>query len=238
MTNTQKACSNVKNRSDSMASGSSTETIGAVDSQETEELAIGIEPRMRSYIDSAIQTATVSIMQQMQQFITQQAETQHEWNAQLLETINQKLAHIDRPSINENDQNPINVLEDNQQRIPNSKTSSESAQGNYPPTPIINSLLLASGTKDKGTEPAEKSEIVSYITTSRKYLSFVYTFKDNTYVIQGFLNEKTIETNLPNKIWKTIALGLFADLQEFAQRNLINNVKTMREDTVLQASEG
>ncbi|KAF0512708.1 hypothetical protein F8M41_017947 [Gigaspora margarita] len=86
---------------------------------------------MRSYIDSAIQTAIVSMMQQMQQFITQQAETQHEWNAQLLETINQKLAHIDRPSINENDQNPINVPEDNQQRITNLKTSSRSAQGNY-----------------------------------------------------------------------------------------------------------
>ncbi|CAG8778352.1 9394_t:CDS:2, partial [Cetraspora pellucida] len=64
-----------KGRSDSTMSESSTETIGTEDNQECEDHTIGLEIRMRSYIDSAIQVATVSIMQNMQQFSNQQAET-------------------------------------------------------------------------------------------------------------------------------------------------------------------
>ncbi|KAF0547898.1 hypothetical protein F8M41_000250 [Gigaspora margarita] len=136
MTNT---CNNTKNRSDSTASRSSNETIGAVDNQETEDSSLGIEPKTRSYIDSAIQAATASIMQQMQQFMTQQAETQREWNAQILEKINQKLAHKDRPNINDNGQSPNNAQpDDNQQRATSSRTNNGSTQGNYPPTSVIN----------------------------------------------------------------------------------------------------
>ncbi|KAF0519616.1 hypothetical protein F8M41_016571 [Gigaspora margarita] len=168
MTNTQKARNTAKSRSESMASRSSNETIGAVDNQETEDPSLGIEPKTRSYIDSAIQAATVSIMQQMQQFITQQAETQREWNAQLLETINQKLEPIDRPNINDNGQSPNNAQPDNnQQRITSSRTNNGSTQGNYPPTPVINSLLLASGTEGQGIEPADNLETIIYKTTGR-----------------------------------------------------------------------
>ncbi|CAG8763481.1 14769_t:CDS:2, partial [Gigaspora margarita] len=193
-------------------------TIGARENQETEELTLDIEPRTKLYIDSAIQAATMSLMQQMQQFITQQAETQCEWNAQVLESINQKLVYRELANIN------------------------ETAQGNYPSTLVINSLLLTSGTEDRAIELAVNNETVSYKATGRKFLSFVYTFKDNTQEIQGVINEKAIKTEqihlcLSNKIWKTIALGLFADLQKFAQKNLMNNVKAMNEDTVLQTSE-
>ncbi|CAG8797339.1 11211_t:CDS:2, partial [Gigaspora margarita] len=140
--------------------------ISEIDNQETDELSIEIGPRTKSYIDLAIQAATISIMQQMQQFITQQAKTQCEWNAQILETINQKLAHIVQPNSNNNGQ-PIpssnyKQLEDSQQRIMNSCNSNGAVQGNYPSTPVINSLLLASGTENQGTELVDSSEIVSY----------------------------------------------------------------------------
>ncbi|CAG8464337.1 12520_t:CDS:2 [Cetraspora pellucida] len=45
------------------------------DNQEFEDLTIGLETKMRSYIDLAIQVVTISIMQNMQ-FINQQAEMQ------------------------------------------------------------------------------------------------------------------------------------------------------------------
>ncbi|CAG8689943.1 24949_t:CDS:2, partial [Gigaspora margarita] len=122
-------------------------TIGARDNQETEEPTLDIEPRTKSYIDSAIQAATMTIMQQMQQFVTQQAETQREWNAQVLESINQKLAHREPANINE------------------CGNDNGAAQSNYPPTPVINSLLLASGTEDRATELAVNNETVSYKAT-------------------------------------------------------------------------
>ncbi|CAG8657560.1 22220_t:CDS:2, partial [Gigaspora rosea] len=125
---------------------------------------------------------------QMQQFINQQAETQCQWNAHLLETINQKLAHMEQPNINNNKQtesNPNNIqLENNQQRIINSWDNNGAAQGNYPPTPIINSLLMASGTENQGTEPADNPETITYKATSRKFPSFIYTFEDSTHAIQ------------------------------------------------------
>ncbi|CAG8827194.1 1490_t:CDS:2, partial [Gigaspora margarita] len=226
---------------DNTTSGSSAGTIGARDNQETEEPTLDIEPKTKSYIDSAIQAATMTIMQQMQQFVTQQAETQREWNAQVLESINQKLAHREPANINESGQSKSSYnnaqSDDNQQRTPTS--------GN-----------------DNGAAQAVNNETVSYKATGRKFPSLVYTFKDDTWEIQGFINGKAIVTeqirlwwvtnwsegqkkiemlpkkpSLPNKIWKTIALGLFADLQEFAQKNLMNNVKAMNEDTVLQTSE-
>ncbi|CAG8768409.1 2070_t:CDS:2, partial [Ambispora leptoticha] len=96
----------------------------------------------------------------------------------------------------------------------------------------------------------------NYKITSRKFPSLVYTFKENIATIQGFYNQKAIETeqiqlwwvmnwpegqkrievlpkkpNLPSKLWKAIAFGSFVDLQEFTQKNLISNVKQMNEDT-------
>ncbi|CAG8836918.1 34334_t:CDS:2, partial [Gigaspora margarita] len=112
-----------------------------VENQEPQEPTLDIEPKMKSYINSAIKTATMSIMQQMQQFMIQQAKTQYEWNAQVLESINQKPAHIEQPNIN------------------------NTTQGNYPSTLVINSLLLASGTEDQGSELEVNTETVSYKAT-------------------------------------------------------------------------
>ncbi|KAF0482365.1 hypothetical protein F8M41_023431 [Gigaspora margarita] len=110
MTNKQTTRSS---RSDSTTSGSSYGTVRATDNQETDDTSIEIEPRMKLYIDSAIQAATISLMQQMQQFITQ-----HEWNAQILETINQKLVHIEQPNSSYNSQ-PIPMSNHNNRKIIN-----------------------------------------------------------------------------------------------------------------------
>ncbi|CAG8778554.1 9601_t:CDS:1, partial [Cetraspora pellucida] len=80
-----------KSRSEGTISVNSAETVGFVSNQEGEDPTTDIESRTRSYIDIAIQAASVSIMQNMQQLINRQAETQREWNAQLMDTINQRL---------------------------------------------------------------------------------------------------------------------------------------------------
>ncbi|CAG8725010.1 28372_t:CDS:1 [Dentiscutata erythropus] len=117
-------------------------------------------------------------MQQMQQLLNQQAEAQHQWNAQILETINQKLMRIDQPNIN-NDNQPEassnNIQsENNLQRIINSSNNNGVAQGNYSPTPIINNLILAPDIEDQSNKPADNPETIAYKVTSRKFLSFVY----------------------------------------------------------------
>ncbi|KAF0469307.1 hypothetical protein F8M41_025586 [Gigaspora margarita] len=149
MMNKQKLRNNNTSRSESTTFESSAATIGVAENQGNEDSTASIEPGTRSYIDSTIQAATVSLMQQMQQFINQQAETQRQWNVQLLETIKQKLALVEQPNVNNNNQpesNPNNIqLENNQQRIINSRDNDGAAQDNYPPTPVINSLLMASG---------------------------------------------------------------------------------------------
>ncbi|CAG8791542.1 13198_t:CDS:1, partial [Cetraspora pellucida] len=93
--------STVKNRSDSTASAESTDTVEAAGSQEIQEPSISnIEIRMRTYVDTAIQTASASLMQSMQQFMNQQAEAQREWSSQLLETVNQRLPHVSQTTQN------------------------------------------------------------------------------------------------------------------------------------------
>ncbi|CAG8804121.1 35912_t:CDS:1, partial [Racocetra persica] len=46
-----------------------------------------------------------------------------------------------------------------------------------------------------------------------------------------------INSSLPNKLWKAIAFSLFIDLQKFAYKNLISNVKSMNDDASLQTSD-
>ncbi|CAG8763416.1 44482_t:CDS:1 [Gigaspora margarita] len=134
----------------------------------------------------------------MQQFITQQAETQYKWNAQVLESINQKLAHRESANINESGQFKSSYnnaqSDNNQQRTSTSGNNNGAVQSNYLSTLIINSLLLALGIEDQAIEPAVNNKTVSYKATGRKFLSFVYKFKDNTQEIQGFINEKAIKT--------------------------------------------
>ncbi|RIB18397.1 hypothetical protein C2G38_2184699 [Gigaspora rosea] len=203
-------------RNDSTTFESSVETIAVGKNQRNEESMINIDPNTRSYIDSTIQASTVSMMQQLQQLLNQQAEAQSRWNAQLLETINQKLTHVNQPNSNNDNQlgtNPNNIQQENNlQRIINLNNNNGAVQGNYPPTPVNNNLILASGSEDQGNEPADKSKTIIYKATGRKFPSFVYTFKNNIQVVQGFLNEKNIETE---------QIHLY-----------------IREDTVLQTSEG
>ncbi|CAG8816372.1 22778_t:CDS:1 [Gigaspora margarita] len=43
--------------------------------------------------------------------------------------------------------------------------------------------------------------------------------------------------SLTNKMWKSLACGSFINLQKFSYKNMINNVKCIGEDTLLQSSD-
>ncbi|RIB18178.1 hypothetical protein C2G38_2185323 [Gigaspora rosea] len=185
----QKARSTSKNRDNSMTSEESTETVTTSNSQENQESqdpSTELEARMRGYIDVAIRASTESIMQNMQLYMDQQARTQQEWNRQLMETVNQKLAQFEQVNLNNNNQ-------------------------------TISGEQLTTGQHPCNSRQA----------------------KERIAVIHGFHNKKAIETEQIRlyKLWKAIALGLFVDLQEFLPKNLINNIKFMNEDTVLQTLE-
>ncbi|CAG8770123.1 10290_t:CDS:2 [Gigaspora margarita] len=118
----------------------SAETIRVVENQENKDSTASIELGTRSYINSTIQAATVLLMQQKQSNVNNNNQTES---------------------------NPNNIQLG--QRIINSRDNNGAAQGNYPPTPVINSLLIASDAEDQGNEPAEKSETISYKTMNRKF---------------------------------------------------------------------
>ncbi|CAG8804244.1 22194_t:CDS:1, partial [Gigaspora rosea] len=94
-----------------------------------------------------------------------------------IRTINQKLANVGQMNSNKDNQpeaDPNNIqLENNLQRIINSSDNNGATQGNYPPTPIINNLILAAGTENQSNEPGDNPETITYKATSRKFPSFV-----------------------------------------------------------------
>ncbi|CAG8689954.1 23440_t:CDS:2, partial [Gigaspora rosea] len=43
--------------------------------------------------------------------------------------------------------------------------------------------------------------------------------------------------SLTNEIWKSLAFGLFSNLQEFSHKNMMDNIKHMGENTILQTTD-
>ncbi|CAG8709503.1 13382_t:CDS:2, partial [Cetraspora pellucida] len=99
------------------------------------------------------------------------------------------------------------------QRITDTTSNNEAAQGNYPPTPVINSLILALGTEGQSIKSANNSETITYKATGRTFSAFAYTFKNNRH---GKEKLRCCQEN---------------------PQNLINNVKLINKNTVLQTSD-
>ncbi|CAG8795035.1 13712_t:CDS:1, partial [Cetraspora pellucida] len=185
------------NRSNSMASAESTDTVEATGSQEIQEPPMSdIKSRMRSYVDTAIQAASASLMQNMQQFMNQQAEAQREWSSHLLETVNQRLSNSGQTAQSISTQDTTSRQFTNQlnsqQQATETRRESRTASGNYPPTPIVNNLILQSSLGIQSAEIINYSEMPTYKMTNRKYPSLNYTFKENASAVQGFINQKAI----------------------------------------------
>lgn len=121
-------------------------------------------------------------------------------------------------------------------------------------------MKASSDTQSNNKQESDGS--IKYKITTRKFPAIDYTVFKQLLAVQGMNNPKAIETerirvwwvmnwteaqklikmlpqkpNLTNRVWKALAFGSFINLQEFAYKNMVDIVKYMDEDTVLQTSE-
>ncbi|RIB18715.1 hypothetical protein C2G38_2036657 [Gigaspora rosea] len=137
-------------------------------------------------------------------------------------------------------------------------------EGNFPSTPIINSLITRINSEDFQTGEAELDDIksVRYKFTSRRFPALSYLSLKPLSDVQGITNKEAIITKqirrwwvlnwnegrkiikllplkprLSTKTWKSIAFSSFINLQDFVYKNIVDNVKYESEDTIWQTSE-
>ncbi|RIB06409.1 hypothetical protein C2G38_2046808 [Gigaspora rosea] len=185
-----------------------------------------------------------------------------------METINRRFTQLEQANIGSNEtgdnnssnsgrttraQQPKQSQQQNEECGQAKSTGGNLGQieGNYPPTPIINNLIMKAVQKHRAAKKQESSEAVKYKITTRKFPAFDYSAFKQLPAIQGMNNPRAIETerirawwitnwaegqklikmlpqkpNLTNRIWKALALGSFVNLHEFAYKNMVDNVKT------------
>ncbi|RIB30244.1 hypothetical protein C2G38_2153110 [Gigaspora rosea] len=262
----------------------SEETVGSSEAssnqaQDTQGPAHVIDSQTKAYLDMMFQATKVSVIQTVKQYMDQQFEAQREWNVQCMETINRRFAQLEHANLsgnegsnnntNNNEQMP-NVQQPQQlqhqdqvvEQTPNVGRNLGQIEGNYPPKPTINNLIMKASSEAQDKDKQEDDGLIKYKITTRKFPAIDYTAFKQLPVIQGLSNPKAIETerirawwvmnwaegqrliemlprkpSLTNRVWKALALGSFINLQEFAYKNMVDNVKYMDEDTVLQTAE-
>ncbi|RIB27817.1 hypothetical protein C2G38_2159543 [Gigaspora rosea] len=101
-------------------------------------------------------------------------------------------------------------------------------------------LIIEADVGARNNEKQEKSGVIKYKATSRKFPTIDYSEIKQMPSVQGLSNQKAIETKQIRLwwIWKSLAFGLLTNIQEFSHKNMIDNVKHMSEDTILQTTDG
>ncbi|CAG8516181.1 29638_t:CDS:2 [Gigaspora margarita] len=179
----------------------SEETVGSSEVsgtqvQDTQSLAPIIDVQIKANLDMMIQATTVSAIQTVKQYMDQQLEVQKEWNVQCIETINRRFAQLEQANIGGNEHQ-------NQEfgQTPNVGGSFGQSEGNYPLTPIINSLIMKASSEAQGNDKQESGRAVKYKITTRKFLVIDYSAFKQLPVVQGLNNPKAIETERIHAWW-------------------------------------
>ncbi|RIB14258.1 hypothetical protein C2G38_2323284 [Gigaspora rosea] len=218
------------------------ETVGSSEAssnqaQDTQGPAHVIDSQTKAYLDMMFQATMVSVIQTVKQYMDQQFEAQREWNVQCMETINRRFAQLEHANLSGNEGSNNNT--NNNEQMPNVQQ----------PQQLQHQDQVVEQTPNVGRNLGQ-IEAIDY--TAFKQLP----------VIQGLSNPKAIETerirawwvmnwaegqrliemlpckpSLTNRVWKALVLGSFINLQEFVYKNMVDNVKYMDEDTVLQTAE-
>ncbi|RIB16279.1 hypothetical protein C2G38_2143173 [Gigaspora rosea] len=247
--------------------------------QEAQSPAPVIDSQMKAYIDMMFHATTALVIQTVKQYMDQQFEVQREWNVQCMETINRKFVQLEQTNMGSNEASNSNTNNNEQttnvqqpqllqhqdqeaRQTPNVGKNFGQIEGNYPPTPTINSLIMKASSETQDNNKQENDGPVKYKITTRKFSVINYTAFKQLPAVQGLNNPKARETerirawwvmnwaegqkliemlpykpSLTNRVWKVLALGTFINLQEFAYKNMVDNVKYMEEDMVLQTAE-
>lgn len=239
-------------------------------SNEPREPTPDIDLKVRSYIDDACQATITMLIRKMKEIMNRQAESQRKWNEQIQKSIEEhfsRLAQVGITTTEANLDNRANPKEErNEHTTPaticsQSESRNDLPQGNYPPTPILNSMIIDSAPLETSTSTRDELSITR--NKARKYLSINYTTLKQLPVVKDFMNQlaasieskrlwwvsnwsegqKVIEMlpcklNLTSRLWKAIAFGAYVDIQEFGHKNMRANAKFYHEEILLQASEG
>ncbi|CAG8771150.1 12712_t:CDS:2 [Cetraspora pellucida] len=111
------------------------------------------------------------------------------------------------------------------------------SQGNYPPFPVINNLIMSANLENQNNEMISNVGVITYKVTARRFPAINYSIIKNMPTVQGFSNPKAVETEHIQSWW-ALAFGSFMNLHEFIYKNLIDSAKEMNDDTTLETSEG
>ncbi|KAF0485248.1 hypothetical protein F8M41_022857 [Gigaspora margarita] len=195
----------------------SEDTIEASISQEIQEHKtnvgdITIDTQTKAYVDAIICSTATAIMENTRQYMDQQLEIQKEWNERCIETINQRFAQLEQANLLDS-RNSSNQASDNKpstRQQPNisrthimQATSTEGnmelQEGNFPSTPIINSLItrINLGDSQIGETGSDDIKSVKYKFTSRRFPALSYLSLKPLSDVQGITNKEAIITRVP-----------------------------------------
>ena len=148
----------------------------------------------------------MSIMENMRQYMDQQLEVQREWSLRCIETINQRFAQLEQTNLIGNGSN-INRPRDNEPPKPETSRThttqttgtdynTEQGEGNYPSTPIINSLITKINSGNTLSRETELDDVksVKYKITNRKFPALSYVSLKPLSDVQGMTNKEAIAT--------------------------------------------
>ncbi|CAG8775402.1 13072_t:CDS:2 [Gigaspora margarita] len=204
-------------------STTSEETVGASEASgnqmhDTQRPATMIDPRTKAYLDMIIQSTAALMIQMVKQYMDQQFEVQREWNVQCMETINRRFEQLEKTNAGGNEvstsnsgnsgqttsaQQPQQSQHQNQEheQTPNIGGSLGQIEGNCPPTPIINSLIMKASSDIQGNNKQESDGSIKYKITTRKFPAIDYTAFKQLPAVQGMNNPKAIETERIRVWW-------------------------------------
>ncbi|CAG8614911.1 16084_t:CDS:2 [Dentiscutata heterogama] len=189
-----------------------------------------MDPKIKEYIDNACQATMSMLIEKVKELIGQQAETQRQWNEQMQNTMNERFNKLEQVGmmsyVMDPNNNHANEEESNNQTITTICSPPEVRenipQGNYPPTSLLNNMIVNAGLSDATI--CTNGEPIIAKNKARKYLSINYSTLKQLPTVQG--------------LWKSIAFGSYIELTEFAYKNIKESAKYHHDDLPLQASEG
>ncbi|KAF0533033.1 hypothetical protein F8M41_010733 [Gigaspora margarita] len=159
--------------------------------------------------NAIIRSTATEIMENTRQYMDQQLEIQKEWNERCIETINQRFAQLEQANLldSRNSSNQASDNEPSTRQLPNiSRThiiqatstegNMEPQEGNFPSTPIINSLItrINSGDSQIGEAGSDDIKSVKYKFTSRRFPALSYLSLKPLSDVQGITNKEAIIT--------------------------------------------
>ncbi|CAG8728781.1 9176_t:CDS:1, partial [Dentiscutata erythropus] len=113
-----------------------------------------MDPQIKEYIDSACQVTVSTLIEKVKELISQQAENQRQWNERIQNTMNEWFNKLEQVGLmndgSEPNSNHAAEEENNNHTTPITIYSPPEArddilQGNYPPTPLLNNMIINTG---------------------------------------------------------------------------------------------